>query len=385
MARVAADPGAAVALLTERVRRLAVAPSVRERAAALIKAEGVPGMDEPRVNQDWVNDVLGDREASTYREASADPAGAYLSYVSDRIAQPYHVSFRAVRQLAKQTTEDETNSFVHVRWHQELAWARRLRASGEDRIAILSQLFLRAAARDPGKVFSDLAGAWSSAIDDIRFATAPEHDLSEDAIRAVVGEPSYRPAFLRHYEARHSAGLDGMSDAQIRHAASQARSAEEAERRGEMSAASVVAARRSPLSHILGVLRVAHSTGRSSCALVRDERRFLADVLRGRLPKAVHGLPYHDFITWLYATPVGEPPEPVAIGDAEHSEMARILAMPVSWLSRLPEAYCQLGAGEVDTFRAWASPLAAGTAPVPRDAVADYGLHLVRTRHRLPA
>ena len=114
----------------------------------------------------------------------------------------------------------------------------------------------------------------------------------------------------------------------------------------------------------------------------KNEGLFLADILRGRLPKVVRGLPYHEFVAWLRARPAGEEPEPVAIGDEEHKALVRILSMPVSWLNQLPEAFLPLGATDVETFRSWAAPLAAGTARIPRDAVADYGLHLVRLNYR---
>ena len=82
------DYAAAVALLKERKRRLEVADFVHARAAATVRAEGVPGMDEARVYLDWANDVLGDRERATFRLAAADPAKAYLAYVAERVAEP---------------------------------------------------------------------------------------------------------------------------------------------------------------------------------------------------------------------------------------------------------------------------------------------------------
>jgi hypothetical protein len=384
VADVQPDHSAALRLLLERQRRLEVADHVHERAAAVLKADGVPGMDERRLFADWKNDIICDRERATFREAAADPAASYLGYVEGRIAEPYHVSYRAVRALAKQVDEDEANTFVHVRWHQELAWARRFRAGADDRVAVLSQLFLRAAAKDPCKAFADLATAWATAIDEIRFSTAPEHDLSESAIRALPGEVSYRPAFLRLYEIKHGSVLDQMKDGNLLAAAAQARSAEEADRRGDLAAGSVAAARRSPLSRLPGVISVAAETGRGSNALVRDERRFLSDLSRGRWPKVVRGLPYSEFLDWLRTTPPEPEPAPVAIGDDEHLALTRLLAAPMSWLNNLPEAYRELDSHDVDTFREWAFPLSAGTAPVPLDAVADYGFHLVRKAYRRP-
>ena len=384
MAGPPSDPGAVLRLLLERKRRLDVADHVHKRAAATVKAEGVPGMDETRLFQDWQNDVLADRERATFTGAAADPGKAYLGYVAERVADPYHVSFRAVNALAKQAGEEEANTFVHVRWNQEMAWARRLRSAADDRVAVLAQLFLRSAAKEPGKAFAELAGAWSTAIEDIRFATAPEHHLSEGAIRALPDEVAYRPAFLRLYAIKHGANLDRMNEAQLSVAAAQARASEETERRGELSAASVAAARRSPLSRMLGVLDAAAETRRSSDVLVLDEARFLVEVARGRLPKVVRGLPYAEFIAWLRSNPPGPEPEPVAIGDEAHHAMARILSTPIYWLNKLPEDYEGVGCLDVDNFRDWANPIATGKAPVPRDPVADYGLHLVRRVYRRP-
>ncbi len=371
-----------LALVKVRRQALQLAPFVREEAEARVKAEGVPGMDEGRLNTEWVNDVLADPDARAYEAASADPAGAYRGFLDQRIREPYHVTFRAMRALAQRVGATRANTFVHLRWWQEIAWAKRMRAFDSARTAVLAHSFLLQAARDPGRAFTELAAAWEVASLDGAYMRSPSHEMTEHAIRYGNALPAHTPVFLGLFATKLGENLDRMGLANLSRAAVHARQHEEAELRAVHARKAANAARRSPLSRIMGVIDVAIETGRSSNALVVDEGRFLVELERGRTPCATAGLPYSEFMDWLRAAPPAEDPGPPPPGTAVYQELTTLLARPLTWLGALPHDYQQAGASEVAVYQAWVGPVARREVPTPRDLVVDYGFHLVQRTYR---
>ncbi len=371
-----------VTLIVERKRTLQVAAFVREEAVARIKAEGTYGMDEPSVFSDWVNDVLADPDPRGYAAAAAEPAKAYSAYVATRLADPFHVSYRAVRALAKRTNEVEANAFVHLRWRQELAWAQRIRGMRSAKEAVLAHTFLRSAARNPSREFCDLAQAWDAAKEDGSFLRSSSHDLTAHEIRHGNKMPCHKPVFLGLTNQRKGEKLERMGLERLSGAANAARKVEEDEIRGVFASKAANAARRNPLCRIMGIIGVAIETARGPDLLVAEERRFLVELERGKVRCGTAGLPYNEFVDWLRATPAGEePPPPQPYDDACHV-LAQHLIRPSAWLAALPDDYIHAGAMDATTYRSWIHPIASREVPTPRDLVCSYGFHLARLTYR---
>ena len=366
-----------LSLIRDRSRNLSVPADTREIARAMVKDHGAPGMDEAKLFPDWKSDVLSDDEEGAYEAASAAPGKAYLEYVRTRLDDPFFVSFRAVRSLARKIGDDEANLFVHLRWRQEVAWAKRMRASRDARTAVIAHTFLMTAAKEPSKSFLDLAEAWVGAMADPAFSMSPTHAMTVSAIRASETEAAHVPAFQRLFALRHGSIIDKMTDARLVAASSHARSVEEAELRTAAARRSAAVARNSPLSRVIGVIEAARSTGRSSDELVSEERSFLRELEMGRVPGVHGGYPYADFIRWLRAPPSGVATESTKPGDVAYRNLTRLLNNPLSWLQSLPADYIDMQATTVSHYREWVDPFMAGSKPPPLDLVVDYGFFLV--------
>lgn len=64
------------------------------------------------------------------------------------------------------------------------------------------------------------------------------------------------------------------------------------------------------------------------------------------------------------------------------ADLFSVVADSRGFVNALPDNYHNLGAAEVEVFRAWLAPLATRKRAVPRDLVVDYGFHLVAQSFR---
>jgi len=365
-----------VEFIKERRRVLEVAGFVHEEARRRISAEGVPGMDEAKLHLEWLNDVLADPDESAWASASSDPAVSYDAFLERRLADPYRVSYRAVRALERKIGPYDANKFVYLHWNQEVAWAQRLRASDCKRTAILSHMFLINAGKDTGKAFCELASAWETAWGRADFSRSISHGLTEHAIRDGQCLPEHVPVYLSLYEATRSSGIDRLPAAKIAEAALSAANVEAVRVRGALASKAAATARRTPLSRILGIIGVAAASRRDAATLWFDERRFLVEIEQGRVPCTTTGLPYTEFVNWLRAAAPGDPPGEPPPGHEAHRALHMVLTKPSSWLASLPADYAAAGATDAACYHAWIRPIASGAAPVPWDMAAAYGFHL---------
>lgn len=360
-------------MIVERLADLSISPEAEAEALAIVKSAATPGFDPAKLYAEWRSDVLASGDGE-FDEARVDPSQSYLTWLAERVADPYRISFRAVQAFTKGRDVEGVNEFVHLRWGQELAWGHRLRASPDDRVAFLSSLFLRQVAFNGYKAFIDVAEAFESATADFAFASATEHRMTPKAIRLGTDETAYRPAFLRLYEVRFSSQLDAMLPEQLMASAAKARQAQATDRNLYLSVSALKAARESRLSRLLSVIKVGMDTLRSPDQLVAAETTFLEAMSRGEVELASGGLPHLEFIRWLRATePVVVPPE-----RAFDPGYPRILGAPGHWADRLSRDFHEIGARDRDTLSSWLSPIVSRARSIPMDCVTDYGYHLLR-------
>lgn len=359
-------------LILERVAALSISDEATATAHSIVKGAGVPGLDPAKLHSEWKSDVLASDD-EVFETARIDPSRTYLEWLSDRVKDPYRVSFRAVQAFTRNRDLEGVNEFVHLRWPQELAWGHRLRASREDRVAFLSALFLRQVANNSFKVFQDVAAAFESAMSDFTFSSAPEHRLNPRAIRLGREETGYRPAFLRLFEIRFSTSLDTMTAVQIAAGAAKAREDQSVDRNLALGEAAASAARSSPMSRLFSVIQVAIDTHRSPDQLVVDEAAFLDLVRKGSIELATGGLPHLEFIRWLRGTAPSTP----SGGHVADPQYPRVLGNPRQWVERLSSDFHDLGGKSMEKVTEWLAPIVSGKRPVPLDCVVDYGFHLV--------
>src|SRR3546814_17240112 len=74
------------------------------------------------------------------------PDDHFLDWVRVRAHKPFHITYRAVAKVARTHDSELAMRLANISWHQEIAWAQRLRGDGNPRVAVLSPLFLRDAA-----------------------------------------------------------------------------------------------------------------------------------------------------------------------------------------------------------------------------------------------
>lgn len=359
-------------MVETEMRRLDVTPDVAEHAKVAVKAADVPGLDPLKLYAEWRNDVMA-MGGDALAQAVSDPGKAYLGWLAERLKDPFHVTFRAVRTFGKNRDVEGVNEFVHLRWPQEVAWGHRLRASEDDRTAFFSTLFLRQAAFNPSKSFLEVAEAYESAMLDHSFATAAERAATTRSIRLGSGTTAYRPAFLRLYEVKHALSLDRMKPAEMAAAAHRARESQAIDRNRGLAEAACRAAKASPMSRLVGVIHVARETLRGPDQLVQEERAFLEAAGKGEVALLSGGLPHFEFIKWLRARPAATAIEPAD----EDPNLTRILASPTRWVESLSRDLHDLGARDPRALGSWLAPIVERQRPAPMDCVVDFGFHLL--------
>ncbi len=380
-------------LVIGRAKALALDKGARRQAASLLdeaaKRSGIKGLDEVRLWQEWRNDLLarpGGR-GGAFVEAAADPAGNYLRWLVDRLADPFHVSYRAVDAAARRIGVSKANLLVDIRWPQEVAWARRSRGSAEDRVAIVSQAFLLNAVKDPSAEFVRMADAFLRALDDPGYVMAPEHGYSVDEIAAGYGKPDFGPLFWRHGSVTLQDRLERMPAKDMRNAASVVRKAQASDVATRARARAASLARRANMARSVGVIEIALESGLTADGLVDAQEDFVKALETGDVPVPPDvGLPYEEFCAWLRtirpATQDVVSPMDELISE---SDLLSIMSNPIRWVQSLPSDYHNLGGRNPHVFHAWLRPLANRSRPFPRDPVVDFGFRLVSDNFRIRA
>lgn len=368
----------AAPLIARALRALAVVPASMEAAAVAAASHGVRDPDAAqRLYREWVNDTVMTVSTAWFRSVARDPDGAFLSWTEERLADPYHVSCRAHDTARAAHGEEAALLFSRVRWRQEVAWARRMRGSDNDRIAVLAETWLVAARRDPAKLFRGVMDTFAAeGLADPVYAASAFHLLSGDEILdGRVDDQHWRPLWLRFADREFGRSVNGMARAQMAQLAARARESEWRERvaRSRSRQACAVRARRPSL--MLAVLRAAAENGLSSDDLVQAEAAFVLGIETGDIDLAAH--PRSAWQVFALRLPAwagrADPPD-----TEERARRADALdQLTPGWAAALPGEFQDAGASQ-RRLLAWFDAVALdGTRTPPADPCVDYGMWLV--------
>lgn len=355
-----------------RLERMAISESDHEGAAIKIKTRGIGGLDKNKLWSEWRNTVVT-MSAEQFEALDPDPAKAYYQWLDQRIANPYQMTSRAFEKARRRFNSEFLNRFAFTLWPVEIAWAQRLRRSPNDRVAVVSRLFLSQIAKDPSAEVVQFGEACVEAMSEPDYYNAPERHYEPSQIRDGYGSDLFRPAFLRLAEAVHAIRLQKIDPDDLTVMAEVARREEERDLAIIARTRAIRSARRSPLSRNVTVITVAIERGLSSDALVLAEEGFLAEVETGISEiSADTRYPQSEFIDWLRS---GRNEAVTHDPNVEHSDLWRYDVR--HWISELPIDFGRFGARDVKSFHAWMESL--GTRPSPPiDPVVDYGMYLIR-------
>ena len=378
-------------LLDMKLAALDVKSEDREKAKAMVAACATEGFDENVLWYEWRNDVVLFREASKSRvmpilsaerdpftPARKDPSSAYLAWLKERLDDPFRVSWRAVMRALRVVPLERANHFRDISWHQEIAWAHRLRASDDDRTAIASGRFLLLATKDASTQFVRLVKSWVSV--DSLFNLAPAHLFTAEDIRIGMGTGEHEPLFLRLIRAETATWFDKADLRTRRLVADRVREAENSAQKVFARIRAVELVRKAPLARLVGVIQVAIEMGFSSDQLVEEESVYVGMLDSGEVEvPAGTGLPYQDFLHWLR---LRKPSKSAVLGPTDsieaEGERLDIILSPRRWIEGLPRDYGYMDAANPLVFQQWFMPIRLNERPFPRDPRVDYGFHLVR-------
>lgn len=362
------------ALLLMMIEALALPEDVRQKAAAVV-ADSRAGLDEKALMKEWRNDLLVDRK--TFDEVRKDPGSHYLAWIRERVLFPFHVTFRAVQRVQR-SLGHETSNLMESRWSQEIAWAQRMRAGDDDRVAVMSHSFVKLALRDPGREFEALAHVYADAVQDVAYLKAEEHLHSAAQIRVQkLGKPAFGPLFFRRASLTYKDTFDRMPDQQLKALALAARRAEEQELVLLAGQRAARLSEQTPLSRLMSVIEVAAELGYGSDCLVAAEEAFRRALVSGevKVPKTT-GFPHAEFLQFLRTTPRPDLVHSKADRMGAEADLLHLVSETAAWLKALPGDYVASEGRSADVFKAWLTPLILRHREVPRDLVVDYGFFL---------
>ncbi len=370
------------ALGLDRAARRAAEDLVAHASQRMSEETGINrAFSEVRLYKEWRNDLLakpGD-DQNPWARITADPATPYMGWLDWRLAHPFHVSYRVVDAAARRMGVSTANLLVDIRWPQEVAWARRIRKSADERDVLVGHRFLLAAIADASSEFAKLAGAYAQASDDPAYVLAPEHDYAADEVAAGYGSPDFGPLFLRHGRAVLADRLGRMSAKELRASAAVARRSEDTERGNRARRRAAANVRAANMARSPGIISIAVEAGLGADGLVDAQAEFARLVEAGAVPVPPDvGLPYEEFCAWLRTAQA--PSQTLLMpGDdlSGETELLGIVSNPIDWVRSLPRDYHDMGASDPRRFHRWLAPIASRERAFPRDAVVDYGFQLV--------
>ncbi|SOC26892.1 hypothetical protein [Thalassospira xiamenensis] len=367
-----------IEIIKKALSQLTVRPETKLEANTLATAAGWPGdSNGEKLYSEWVNDLIVFAGKPYFKKMASDPDTNFLEWAKSRVADPYHVSFRVHDAVRSKHGGDLALSFSMVRWKQEIAWAYRMRASDNDRISFLAEMFLKAAQRDPAKLFTGIVDIYlSEAGFDPTYANTPFHELSVDDIRDGLVEDRYwQPLWLRFAEREFGRMLNDMPRARLSGLAAAVREAELQDRQARQLAAHVRKLKRWRPSLMMGVLSVAASKRLSSDDLVVAEQNFIMEVEAGQIDLTrANKAPWQIFLAQIGKwAGVASAPTPVE----RQRRLELVVNLDPYWAEQLPEDFIRMGARHQSKLYAWFDEIVkTGTRVPPIDPSVDYGMFL---------
>lgn len=358
------------------VKGLSVSEATMEQAAKLVTDADIKDGDAcTRLYREWVNDTVvveGRRPPRFKRDRDAQ----FLEWLTLRVREPYHVTFRAHEAVRASSGDNVALLFSEVRWSQEVAWASRMRGSDNDRIAVLAETWLTAARRDPSKLFRGLVDIYvEEALADPAYIGSVFHELTVDQIIEHGDQSHWRPLWLRFAEREFGRRLNAMKRGQLESLAARFRDNEALARASTRRTRQVEVLRARRPSLMIAVLTAAAERGLSSDALVDAEAAFIDAVQAGEFDhqSRIRDASWRIFLDRLAAW---SGPRPKLDQSEADRRITLIEELPPSWPATLPQPFRDIGSHEQDTLVSWLQAIRRGFRAAPKDPVVDYGLWL---------
>jgi hypothetical protein len=353
----------------------------REAMASAEKTVADAGFAKPaetseRLRKEWLNDILSD-DGDIIQQAVRDPSRHFLAWLSERIKNPFHVSYRAVDRVARNQGPEAAMMLANMRWAQEIAWAHRMRADENPQIAVLASAFVEAARRDPSKAFLGLAESLEEAALEPDYASSTNHHLTADEIRDGVGSVLWVPLFLRYARKTFLPDISKLPRKTLEALAQRAAKEEEREKRVRLSRSFVKGLELWRPSRAISVLSLAVSLKLGSNDLVWLEERFAEAIGNGEEPVPVG--PIDTAFVLFVQRNAGDFPAPPSREEIR-ARIGTVASLGRRWVDMLPKDYVAMGAHRAECFAQWADGVISGAREAPADAVADYGHWLVEHR-----
>lgn len=366
-------------IVTEAVKSLKVSPQTVAEATEMLGDADITEKDAfLKFYREWVNDVLILLGRPQFNIARCEPDKSFLLWLDRRLNDPFHVTLRAHDAVRAEFGDELALLFSEIRWTQEIAWAKRMRGSDNDRIVMLAELCLKAARRDPAKMFRELVWVYvNEAAMDIAYKESPFHMLEErDILNGTVEDDHWRPLWLRFAEKAFGKSISAMSRAQMTAVTEKIRESEWKERTARIRYGQADKLRSQRPCLMNAVLTMAIEQGLSSDDVVFAEKEFIALVEKGEIdlsnsPQPAWRLFMNQLSGWAETAP--SPAE-----DERRLRLATVRNLSPAWSDTLPENFLVLGGDDqVNVIEWYEAIVETGERMPPLDPVVDYGMYLL--------
>ena len=330
-----------------------------------------------KYQKDWLNDVVSLYGKEIFETIMENPNQDFLRWLTDRIDNPYLPGHRAIRFAGQHYGFQITSLFNNVRWHQEIAWAKRMRVSEDDITACLAETWLKLTKRDPDRMFKGLLEVYTQdGIIDPRYRDSNLHFLSPDEIENS-SEPPWKPLWLRFSEKEFKNFITATTSARRGQLADKIRSTQLNEKTSKQVLDKIDRYRKHRLVLRISVLSKAIQSGLSSDDLLEAESNFLDGLETGRLDFPKGNLSVSQMFSASLPKWAGIA---VAPNETEFFRRLRVVEnIEPRWAKNLPFDIQTLGGTKVDLLFKWFDTITSDkpTRLAPLDPLLDFSLFIV--------
>lgn len=365
-----------VGALSKSMSRLKISSAALEHGKTMLEANNV-NEDISKFHKEWLNEAIIVLSRSS--GGGFSPNASFLAWLRGRIEDPYRVGIRFHDAVRSEYGDEIALLFSSARWQQEVAWAKRMRASDNDRIVILAETWLLAAKRDSGSLFKLLAKTYADiGISDESYMGSQYHLFSVDEIMDGSGdEKHWRPLWLRFAETEFGRRVNHMPRQQITSVATKIRQDAVGHKNRNVRIKLANHLRRHRPSLMLSVIRSAYQNELSSDDLVCGEADFIKRVESGDV-----NLVHSRLSAWqIFLADIPRLAGFSAIPDSDELDSRSRVFNDISpeWSNRLPREFFEIGSSQTKITQ-WVSDISKGERLVPKDPVVDYGLWLLHNK-----
>jgi hypothetical protein len=367
--------------LKRAVTSLVITGDTMKMISSLATSKGFGGSEAAsQLYREWVNDLVVDYAGPSFKAAAKMPDATFLAWAQARIDDPWRVTPRAHMPLIRLYGEEAVALFITVRWKQEVAWARRMRASDNDRITLLAERWLRETRKDPTTMLSEIISLYVKGVAlEAEYSESDRHLMSEDEILdARPDDGGWRPLWLRLAEREYGKRVTELPRQHLGLMATKVRETEWKERTERVRHQMADNLRKHRPSLMVGVLSVAANLGISSDDLVVAEHLFIKEIEEGTLDPTMNQGPLWRTFLLRLSSATGISPFPTP--EEETRRMTLIEQIAPSWMENLPGDLRRMGAAVKSNLLSWFDAILTQGRQVPLDPTVDFGLWLMETR-----